>query len=457
MTNSNERGQNAALAVSAPNFRQPEANVQQKTAFVSSRREVLSALFSMVLGYLYILVWTDFSWVREGIFFLLFVLGLTGWTLVYTKGERRSRECWLWLGCLWIVALALVARMAEWPVLGRIWQQGWVATLAVHCLGAYWVLVATGRLMGGDSGPFLPLDGWNALVRFPFCHYGLKLRALWWGITHRNRKKCPGRGQRVMLSLTAVAIGLVFLVMAGNLLMAADNGFRALLGGVWDWLDLQRLLHLSWLWRFCYRLILSLPVASYLNGLVAGSCREDGAALRRQGEKLSAALAGLRRISASVWDGLLGVFVAFYLAFFVVQGRYLFGAFFSRLAPGQMTLAQYARQGFFELCMILGLNFALLWVVWVSRQRGEKGRLRGKIMVTLLLAESILFAITAFSKLVLYIGAFGFTALRFQSAWLVLVLTAGCVCTLVSLWTGRKTARVWVLFAGISFALTMLY
>ena len=77
-------------------------------------------------------------------------------------------------------------------------------------------------------------------------------------------------------------------------------------------------------------------------------------------------------------------------------------------------------------------------------------------MCTVLLAQSILLAVTALSKLALYIACFGFTPLRLQSSWLVCVLLAGCAAWLVSLWTARRTCRAWLLFSGVTLALLCL-
>ena len=199
-------------------------------------------------------------------------------------------------------------------------------------------------------------------------------------------------------------------------------------------------------------LILSLPVGAYLYGLALGTRRTEPAALAARTACLDGALATLRRVPETVWCVLTGCFCAVYLLFFAVQGSYLFGAFRHRL-PAGFTVAQYARQGFFQLCMVMGVNFLLLWLVTHSSRALNRP---GRIMCTVLLAQSILLAVTALSKLALYIACFGFTPLRLQSSWLVCVLLAGCAAWLVSLWTARRTCRAWLLFSGVTLALLCL-
>ena len=250
----------------------------------------------------------------------------------------------------------------------------------------------------------------------------------------------------VLAAWAATALALVLLAAAVSLLSAADNAFAALTAG------LRRLLTVQSIPDVFLELILSLPVGAYLYGLALGTRRTEPAALAARTARLDGALAKLRRVPETVWCVLTGCFCAVYLLFFAVQGSYLFGAFRHRL-PAGFTVAQYARQGFFQLCMVMGVNFLLLWLVTHSSRALNRP---GRIMCTVLLAKSILLAVTALSKLALYIACFGFTPLRLQSSWLVCVLLAGCAAWLVSLWTARRTCRAWLLFSGVTLALLCL-
>ena len=133
----------------------------------------------------------------------------------------------------------------------------------------------------------------------------------------------------------------------------------------------------------------------------------------------------------------MAVFSAVYLAFFGLQASYLFGAF-TRTLPEGYTVAEYARQGFFSLCRVMAVNFALLWLVTRSCAQPVREKRSVLLLCTGILAESLLFAVIAASKLYLYISSFGFTPLRLQSAWLIVVLFAGCACALYALWGGKK-------------------
>ena len=129
----------------------------------------------------------------------------------------------------------------------------------------------------------------------------------------------------------------------------------------------------------------------------------------------------------------------------------------ARRLPEGFTVAQYARQGFFELCRVMALNLALLWLVTRLGSRPARTSPGLRALVTVLLAESMLLAVVALSKLGLYISCFGFTPLRLQSSWLVCVLLFACVCALYSLWTGKKSMRAWMIFGAVTLSLLHLY
>ncbi len=122
---------------------------------------------------------------------------------------------------------------------------------------------------------------------------------------------------------------LVLLVMAMTQLSAADDTFSSLLEGLRDALTLD--LDQVWFYRF----LLSLPVGAYVFGLLAGLGRETPETMRKHGASAETALPKLRVVPEAVWLAALGVFSVLYLAFFFVQGRYLFGAF-TRTLPGKL-------------------------------------------------------------------------------------------------------------------------
>lgn len=414
------------LPVSVPEFR-------------SGRRELLSALFSYGLGILYI----EGVIKDEPLFLGLFTAAFAAAVLFhFRESAKGKKEHWIWLGCLLLcLGCSLWGR-------NRVW--GEYTFLFLHGYAIYWVLAVSGKLTAGESGAFLPLDALNGAILLPFSNFFtfFRTRVLVWGV-RRLRERKSADITRALAILLAVAVAAVLFHTAGTLLAAADENFGELLSGL-------RLSILPEWDEPIISLILSIPVGAYLFGLIAGAERLPAERLEMRRSSILQMLARLRHVPNGVWIALTSAFAALYLLFFAVQGSYFFGAFV-RLLPKELTVAEYARQGFFELCRITVLNFSLLWLIGCTSVRPLREHRCSKILCTVLLAESFLFAVTALSKLVLYIDCFGFTPLRLQSFWLVTVLMAGVLLQTVSLWTGKRTVKAWIFFTGISLALLHLY
>lgn len=410
-------------------------NLAQKQSFSASNREKIAALIIYLAAWCYLGQWP----VGLAAFCALFVAAgeLLYWNV------RRSGESFVWLGCLVVICLSSIFGR------GRVW--GDYYGLFLHLFGVYWLLARSGRLTKGESSTLLPLDALHGFVVFPFKYFFLRVRTVWYTLTHLCRgERRKTRPETVLALVLALIAAMALLIGAGNLLLRADEGFARLFSGFFSGFSL----HLSA--DVCMRLLLSLPVGAYVFGLVAGAGRETPDKLRARGDALSAAISRLRRVPNAVWTAVLAVFLALYVLFFCVQGSYLFGAFQRRLPEG-FTVAAYARQGFFELCGVMALNFVLLWLVTRTGNRPTRENRGVCILCMALLAASMLFAVVACSKLILYISCFGFTPKRLQSTWLVCVLFFGCAASGYSLLTGKKSFHAWMMFGAVTLALLSVY
>ena len=430
----------AAGGISAPEM--PKA-----PAFSASWREILAAVLLFALAYVYVdrilFGWEDIRWAL-----LLFTLGFVALTELLCWEKPRTRESWFWLLCLGLILAGMLLRgdRADGPE--PVWDQS-QCLLFLHLDAVWWVLHRSGSLLEGESGHLLPVDGLDGFVIFPFKHYFLRVRSLWYGLSRIGRgKKRPAWGA-VFWSLGAVCLAALLFFLATRLLQAADESFDRLVSRVLRWLTLPDW-DIDWFMAF-----LSLPVGAWLFGLLAGSAREDRETLDARAAGWREGLAKLRRVPAPVWPILCGCFCLLYLVFFVLQARYLFGAF-TRTLPEGFIVSQYARQGFFELCRVMAVNLVLLWLMVRSSVRPVRVDRPSLALCLVLLAESLLLAVVALSKLWLYIDCFGFTPLRLQSSWLVCVLILGCLAAGYSLTTGKKSLKLWLLIAMGSLSLLCL-
>lgn len=431
-----------------------------------TRTELAAAWISYPVAYLYVAgLWFGFAllpW-NTAADWLLFSAAFFLWGEWAARArERRTgrrlsaaarRESWFWLAC---AAGIVLGGCLHGDLIWSSWE-----SLALHGIAAYWVLCRMGLLAEGGTGALFPLDSLNALVVEPFRSFFSRIstliRALGDVLAHRRAAQPQGRRVRwksLGLSLLWVAAALPFVVLAACLLIRADDGFARLMQSLilWQGWSLPQALRQAWdeIWL---RGLAALPVGAYLHGLVGGCLRRekpwiDAPALRRETERVRFVPRGG---AAVVFAALLGL----YLLFFAVQGGYLFGAFTGR-PPEGFTVAQYARQGFFQLCQVAALNFGLLAAAAKCSRRPLRQDRLLRTLALLLMAANLLLAVTAFSKLGLYIMTFGFTQKRLLSSWAVLSLAAGSVLAGASILRPFRAVRVWLWFSAAAFSVMCL-
>lgn len=410
-----------------------EDHLTKPAPFSASKRELWLAVFLYIPAYLY-LCGARYAF---PVFCALFLLAAE-W---FYRDAPRNPESWFWLSCVAVTACA--ASFGK----NRVW--GDLTVLSTHAFAVYWVLCRVNRLLEGETSHLLPLDALFGLIVFPFKHFFLRIRTVGYGVSHF---RSGGKKQAAVPAFAALGFALAvgLLVLAVQNLSRADAAFGDAAARLFSALRFE--VNGVVLWN----VLLSLPVGAYLFGLIAGTGRESLESVRARGEKVNAAVSALRKVPMAVWTAALGVFALVYATFFVLQAGYLFGAF-TRTVPEGYTVAEFARQGFFSLCRVMAVNFALLWLVTRWGAKPVRESRRALALSVLLLVQSLAFAAIAAAKLYLYIDVYGFTPLRFQSAWLIGVLSCGAVCAIVSLLTGKKTLRTWAMLSAAALTLLSLY
>ena len=119
-------------------------------------------------------------------------------------------------------------------------------------------------------------------------------------------------------------------------------------------------------------------------------------------------------ISKVTFATFLSILSFVYVVYLITQLAYFFSAFSSILPAGyKFTYAQYARRGFFELCAIAAINFAIIFATVVLTEKSEeKIPLAVKIPGALTVIFTLIIIFTALSKMVMYMGAYALTVSR---------------------------------------------
>jgi hypothetical protein len=245
------------------------------------------------------------------------------------------------------------------------------------------------------------------------------------------------RGSRSAAVARGLALGLPLLALFGGLFIAADAVFKNLLASAIP--DLGR----PWT-----HIAIALAVAWLSAGLLRDLLAE------REGERVAggAAVALRRRrlgFGATEVTVALAALDLLFLAFVLVQLRYLFGGSSLVESRAHLTYATYARHGFFELVTVAVLVLPLLLAI-NARPRGTERQVRTvRALCAVLLALVLVVMVSALDRLWLYQRQYGLTELRIYATGVVLWLAV------VFLWFGvtvlrgrRRSFAVGALLAG---------
>lgn len=420
----------------------PEAQLSPETAperpeyppFSAGTAEIAFSFLSFIAAYFYVLLLFNDLGLPDsaGPFWHVLPVALFSAAAVFffNRGKKASAESLFWFVCFLLLVTAFTFRF------NGVWDKGQLFLLIHACL-IWWVLSRSGKLLDGGSSRFLPADIVNGLFVIPFRHFFLRIRCCINGASRTIKRS--RKGTSLLLTSCAVLLAIALFAAAAGLLMKADQNFGR---------SLERILqHFRLNGEVVFYLICSLPVGAYLFGLIGGSARTQDERLMRERSSIEHFLALIRRVPAGLWAAVILAFSALYIAFFAQQTGYFLGAFTHTLPEG-FIVSRYAREGFFELCRVMAVNFALLWLVTRMSERSIKESRLLKICCLLLLLESLLFAVIAASKIILYISGLGWTAKRIQSLWLVAVLAVACLAWGIHLLSGKKTLRLWLMLSA---------
>ncbi|MCX5176379.1 DUF4173 domain-containing protein [Streptomyces virginiae] len=336
---------------------------------------------------------------------------------VAAREARRSARPWTvaWvIGCIALLAVPAL-RDSAWP-----------ATLAI--LSA--VLLGALALHGSRT--------WPGVLLSPLGFLDAAVSGVAWLLTGL-RSRGGGNKDRWLPVAKATVVAAVLLLLFGALFASADAAFADLLGDL-------------------------MPDVSVEDGPVRFMLFLLGAVLALAAARTAAAPLRWDRIKVAPgkprsrveWALPLVVLNLLFAGFNAVQLAVLFGGYDKVLKSTDLTYAEYAREGFWQLLWATLLTLAVIALAlrWAPRS-GAGDRRFVRIVLGLLCALTLVVVASALRRMDLYVEAYGLTRLRVSVAamelWLglviVLIMAAG-------LFGGRWPARA---FAGSAAAAVLAF
>lgn len=232
-----------------------------------------------------------------------------------------------------------------------------------------------------------------------------------------------------------VLIGLVcsipVLMLVIPLLISSDYAFRGMMTNIFS-------NTISTIFKTIFGLHLSLFVITYGFSLKSG----------RTEELKESRFKGIENVYIISFLSTVSVV---YLLYLFSQLAYFFSAFKGFLPNGEITYAQYARKGFFEMCAVAVINLFLVFLSLLLSKKENGNVCNGiKAILTFISVFTLIIIATAISKMVLYIGTYGMTVLRLTTSSFMLFLAIVFVSTVLRIYIIKvniiKTALITACF-----------
>jgi hypothetical protein len=248
------------------------------------------------------------------------------------------------------------------------------------------------------------------------------------------------RSEKVTAVARGLALSIPLLLLFGGLFVAADAVFDQLVSSAVPSLDatlVERALIVAiWVW----------VAGGLLRDLLAARTDEEAVPFVQVRPRLGALEVGVA----------LAFLDLLFLAFVVVQFRYLFGGSALVQSEAHLTYAEYARHGFFELVAVTALTLSVLLLAdWALGPDG-RGRRAFRWLAAALLALLGVVIASALERMRLYVQHFGLTELRLYATGGILWLAVVSAWFAVTVLRGRRHAfAVGALVAGFAATLAL--
>ena len=367
-----------------------------------------------------------------GGFLLIVVLFITGFVILRVKKRKVYPICILSAVSALVIGSALLLTDTKFLI-----KLSLAYSLASYC---YFLYAAFGNRIEEGLSDYIYIDLIKILFIQPFRSFAAIFPAL--------SNKSAEKGSRFLLKIIiGIGIAIIPTALAFGFL-SYDSGFMKIIDNIFSF-DSKNV------GRTIRSLIFALPLAMYGFGLYASSLKKVLHS-KMTAESCKAGLAKAKILPQLTAVVAVLPILFLYVIFFISQWKYYVSGF-TGVLPENFSYAEYARQGFFELCSVSVINLILIISIAFFIKPGKKGKpVILKIVTTLFCLCTLILISTAVAKLVMYIDYYGLTPKRIYAMWLMVLI--GIVFLLVAL--GQylrkfKTVAICfavaiILFAGLS-------
>ena len=442
--------------------------------------ETYFAFFSIIFGYFYCRLNHFIG--NNGIGTTIYQIVLCSFTAIYLKKAKGCKQ-----NATGIFMLISSLLFALYFMIFNGEAESVISFLGFNICYIIWVAASSGCIIHSKKSSYIGYNLGRSGLAIPFGEFGNGFKTA----SDISKKHILKRASAVFFGiLLTIPLAAVILMLLGS----ADALFGRLM---------KPLLHIFptideyFILNNLRCILLGIPVGLYLCGLVIGHsraarmnlCRKEAgdaneAALdkaaaahfypnftdiantvelkklkdytKKTAADLDAKAAKKRLIPSVTLITMLTVLNSIYAVFLTIQFPVISAAF-SNYLPEDMTYAEYARSGFFQLFAVAMINlFVIITVMMLHKELAGRAFKVLRIENTILCLFTIGLSVTAFRRMYLYISVYGLTRLRVYTSlfmiYLIIVFTA-CIIRQFK----EYNAAGFVTAVGVVFALFFVF
>lgn len=314
---------------------------------------------------------------------------------------------------------------------------GFVNTLAAMFSFALIFYLAVSISGAALFGKHFVLDALSGVIARPFMSFTHSPRAAL-GLFKGGK---DGKGSRTAVYvLLGLLIAIPLTVVVFVLLVLSDSVFENIMDNFFS-----SFANISF--ALFWQIVFAVPVGMYLFGALFSSSKPAWT--------YSEEAPVYRFLPAPIAYTAVTPICFFYLIYIITQLGYFTAAFGGELPEGY-SYSEFARRGFFELCVVVVINLCVITLMQalVKRHDGDRRPKTLRAYTIIISVFTLLLIASALSKMIMYIGEFGMTQLRVYTSWFMILLAL--VFVMIIVLQIREFAFWKVLFAAFTVMMGVL-
>lgn len=273
----------------------------------------------------------------------------------------------------------------------------------------YWIYSAGEKNKNHLGGIFTEVI--ISCFAYPFMNFTSVFTALF----KKGKTNKPGNAKWVILGLV-IALPIVCLV--SSLLLMGDEMFSAMFSFLFE----NFILHI---FKYLWYAVLGLPIAMCTFSAWYTKHYEEKSKrlLSYSNDEKNNNYINLHIAPIPLMYSIAIPLCVVYFLYLISQVAYFFSFIADNLLPEGFTIVDYARRGFFELCVVTVINIIIIALLLILTKRPANVVPMGlKVITTLMSVFTMVIIGTALYKMFMYISGYGYTSMRINTSIFMIFL-----------------------------------